>query len=904
MKRLGVFVGILMLSVGLFGGFSHAEKAFAEDTYESISAQVLSDIAATQTKFDLKKAEATQYAYNYKQMTEVLTNVKDAYNSAVTAAKNESLSVYPGQIKAIAVASNVLSSETTRINTILNDEHRAVFSQLSRELNTKSLQYNQLSRGINQDPDGLITKDSSSRISNSSANTVTTPIKKGEVSTGDCTFFKWTLTSCINEGVTWFIKNTFLQVGGFLVWLTANMFNYAVQQGILQFSQWAPSALYPIWTIVRQIISLVIVFVGLYLGFMYVLGKEDKFEKYIPWVIVFGIFVNFSYPFTRALIDISNIVSLNIYASAVGSEALTASFTSQQTAGALIMNKLGLQGLILSATSGGNTSILSSVTSIPGALVAVAYVFYAAYIFFQVTAIMVIRTLSLVFITIVSPLLLVDSVLPLLGEKAKELRGIFLNQLLVGPVFMIMLAITLKFLDVFKTINLTNAGSIGGGVTAGQGGVDTVVVFFNIIMMLGMLHIMIKVTKNVAGKLGEMATNAMGTVSGVGLGLATGGLGFVGRQGIGRLAANAQHKGWVSKDPNSMTGRIANTLSTSSFDLRNSSVIAGGAGKLGMNKGILGMGGMGGGSASKTSFQAGSDAKAKKIEVSAGARFKTKYERDIYKKDDKGNVEYDKDGLPVLLQKKGDIDKEQVEAREKFMVDKGGSLFLTADQKQKIKDSESDIQAERFLAGHTEKKTKTEKEAYMTDLRQQLTASKNSDPKLESAKSQALLKTINDIGEKDKKEAETFEKEKDKALEIYRATKEERRGVYLAQQTKEIQEAIKASENIQEEVGQDIAWPTLDPITTQTQTLPPPSGSTPSTPISSPLPPQTPRPSSGAATITKREDETHADFFARRRKEKQALVSVSSTPTVQPEAPKRSEPAPVEPQPKVDEPTV
>jgi peptidyl-tRNA hydrolase len=157
------------------------------------------------------------------------------------------------------------------------------------------------------------------------------------------------LIGCIDQAVTWIIKNTILQIGGFFVWLTANMFNYAVKIGILQFAKWAPDQLYPIWLIVRQIISLFIVFIGLYLGLMYILGKDEKFQKYIPWVIMFALFVNFSYPLVRTAIDISNIVSLKIYASAVGPGALDENPTN--TAGAQILDKLGLQGLLMSATA-------------------------------------------------------------------------------------------------------------------------------------------------------------------------------------------------------------------------------------------------------------------------------------------------------------------------------------------------------------------------------------------------------------------------------------------------------------------------------------------------------------------------------------------------------------------------
>jgi hypothetical protein len=363
------------------------------------------------------------------------------------------------------------------------------------------------------------------------------------------------------------------------------MFNYAIRIGILEFSRWAPDALYPIWIIVRQIISLIVVFAGLYLGFLYILGDKDgKFEKYIPWVVMFGLFVNFSYPLARTAIDISNIVSLNIYASTVGGDVLTGAIQSKDTAGALIMNKLGLQGLVMSAvdqtTVKEKAGMLGSIDSIPGSLLAVVYVFYASYIFFMVTAIMATRTLVLVLITIASPLLLVDSILPMLGERAKWLRKIFIEQLAVGPVFMILFALTLKFLDVFSGMKPASSGSD-----------ITITTFFNLLIMIIMLHVMITVTKDIAGKTGAFATDLMGKFGGFGLGVASGGAGFLARRGVGRAVNFAKDRGWVSKDPDSVSGRIANTLTSSTFDLRNSSVIAGGLQKAGLSsKGVMGVG--------------------------------------------------------------------------------------------------------------------------------------------------------------------------------------------------------------------------------------------------------------------------------------------------------------------------
>jgi hypothetical protein len=310
----------------------------------------------------------------------------------------------------------------------------------------------------------------------------------------DCGNILTNFWGCVNQGLVNFIKIFLLNIAGFLLWVSANMLNYSIKVGILDFARWAPDTLYPIWIVVRQIVSLFVVFAGLYLGLMYIIGKDEKFEKYIPWVVIFALFVNFSYPLARTAIDVSNVVSLNIYTGAVGTSVLTGD--QKNTAGAIIMQRLGLEKLVTSATeNNASTDMVTGISSPAGALMAIIFVLFSAYIFFMVTWLIIARTAVLIFLTIASPILFVDSVIPKLGDVAMKLRKMFVEQLFVGPVFMIMLALTLKFLEVF---NLSKTSPSGSGTFD-----TTIVEFFNITMMLIMLHIMRKVTMSTAGSIGE-----------------------------------------------------------------------------------------------------------------------------------------------------------------------------------------------------------------------------------------------------------------------------------------------------------------------------------------------------------------------------------------------------------------
>lgn len=691
MKPLGVYAFISLLFVGVVGAFLAPVQVFAQgidrqtesknvlntvDTYDYYQGGVNSHFQAASSALDNQQGTSTTQTEATARFKTYLATISGAYTSTFNQEKNKGTRPVDAQLIAITAYNTALTSPANLspiANYSASAPQRTVISQLSKKISDAAFAAEQIKRGniTAGSADAGVLMGGSQTIVNAGQGNTNTAVKTS--ADGGCALLGSSpISSCLSAAVNWLIKNIFLEFAGVFLWLTANMLNYAIQIGILNFSQWAPEALYPIWVIVRQIVSLAIVFIGLYLGFMYILGKEDKFEKYIPWVIIFALFVNFSYPLARTAVDISNIVSLNVYSSAVGNDALTATLGSPNTAGSLVMSRLGLSGLILSATkvNDGSAGILKELNSLPASLLAVAFVMYAAYIFFMVTALIVVRTVALVFLTIASPVLFVDSVLPILGDRAQQIRKIFFEQLAVGPIFMIMFALTLKFLQVFSDGPMKNVGT---------GGDATIKTFFNILMMLIMLHIMLKVTKSVSGTLGQYATDAMGKVGGFGLGVASGGAGLLARGTLGRAALAAKQSKWVTNNQDSFLGRraydMSNSLAKSTFDLRNSKVVAGKMDKIGLG---MGMG-------RKVGYEAAREAKIKDG-TERGDRTGI-YQENIYDKD-----------TGKLLHEKGDKDlsDEAKQARKKYEESGGGSLFTTKYEKNEIRNNVAEADKTRF----------------------------------------------------------------------------------------------------------------------------------------------------------------------------------------------------------------
>lgn len=591
MKRLWALVFFTVLLVGVLGVFNtskvHAQsidrqtetgniinKRGSYDYYIGVITG-LHNAALDAFRANASRDTTTISLKAQQDYTTVAQRNFDAYLAAFNAEKARSTSTVDAQIKGIQawIASRDLGSnlQITRSYNV-SSPYRSAYEQYGRKVQDAANAAEQIKRGIiDAGSEEAAVQTSTSTITNAAAGNRNVTGTVMDSSPNACSLLNGNLVGCIDQLFGWIIKHTFLRIAEFFLYLTANLLNLAIKLSIFDFAKIASDGLYPTWVVIRQIISLFVVFAGLYLGFLYIIGKEETFQKYVGWLILFALFVNFSYPFTRMLVDVSNIVSLNVYSAALGPEVLTAG-SGSQGAGDILTAKLNIADMKNNIGTPEGTDPKAT-SSTAGSLAGVIFFLYAAYIFFMATAIIVVRAAVLVFLIVASPLLLIDSVVPKLGDLAVKMREMFFKQLVVAPVFMIMLALTLKFMDVFKV-----AGASGG-----------VGLYFNMFIMLIMLHIMLRVTKEVAGSAGQAATNFMGKVGGFGLGVASGGVGVLARGSIGAAAARLRDSDRLKNMQDSRIGRglygLTNSLAQSSFDTRNIGMVNRGMASAGMGMG-------------------------------------------------------------------------------------------------------------------------------------------------------------------------------------------------------------------------------------------------------------------------------------------------------------------------------
>jgi hypothetical protein len=389
------------------------------------------------------------------------------------------------------------------------------------------------------------------------------------------------------------------------------MFHYSIYFGVLNFKLLAggstDSPLLEIWSVIRSLVNLVMVFFGFGLAILYAANKGDKLKAFIPWLIVYALFVNFSWMISRTVVDYSNVATLKMYEIAVPGalENTGLSFTGKSAATA-IMEQLGLQTLIQKVTSGisatgvastdSNKDFEDKIKSTPVALMYVLMAGYLAYAFLVGAIIFAMRSVLLISFMIFSPFLLVDVALPWVGEYADKARKLFYSQLAVGFIFMMFLFVAIKAMGAINIgLKAIENNKAALAKTAAAGTVADVspgiVSFFGLLVMLIFIHIMLKSVKALSPMVGNMASVAAGAA----IGIASGGTAFAARATIGSAASRLAGSKALDRIQHTAIGRgikgASNRVANSSMDLRNLSSVQSFAKKGGIQTGQSKIGG-------------------------------------------------------------------------------------------------------------------------------------------------------------------------------------------------------------------------------------------------------------------------------------------------------------------------
>ena len=372
-----------------------------------------------------------------------------------------------------------------------------------------------------------------------------------------------------------------LQISHLLVWLSGAILNYAVQYSVVDMKMHLDkmTSINTAWQVIRDVANMSFIFILLYAAIKQIMGIGDDNKKLIINIVVVAILINFSLFATKFVIDVSNVVALTFYdAIAPGAKEKSLLGFNVGIADSL-MAPLHLQS-IMDATGG--------IKSQPQQLLIVGimgtiFSLIAAFVFFAVAIMFIIRFVVLIFVLILSPLAFISMVLPQLKDKTSKWTDALIGQAVFAPVYFLL---TWMVIVVSKSINPAIAtGNFATAITgrAGPNGEtlppasSDIGILVNFIILIAMLITSLVLAKDWASKGGPMVGKAMSWATGFAGGATLGVAGRFGRGTLGRAGQTLAENEWLKdKAPTSRLARLGLAASRktagASFDVRGAGI--------------------------------------------------------------------------------------------------------------------------------------------------------------------------------------------------------------------------------------------------------------------------------------------------------------------------------------------
>lgn len=385
-----------------------------------------------------------------------------------------------------------------------------------------------------------------------------------------------------------------LKFAALLTGLGGIMLNGAIFHTVVNVSQNYASitSINDAWKVIRDVSNMAFIFVLLYAAIQTILGIGKDTQRLIVRVVAVAILINFSLFFTKVVIDISNVLALTFYDAMVPNAAvqgLTNVNVSVTSVGGVpvptltsglsdaFMNALNLQNLY----DLGKGQTLDWGGLIGTGVMGTILLLIAAFVFFAIALMFIIRYVILIIVLILSPIAFIAYILPQAEKLRNKWSEALFGQAFFAPIYMILTWVTLKVLSgitsshVFGTSgSLSNIGNVGATIASNannaQGLFATIINYVVVIIFLIASLILAKESAGRAGpEVGNLTKWAMGAAGGTTIGMA----GRLGRNTIGagadRLAQSEGLQRWAGRSfMGQQVFKGVNRTAESSFDFR------------------------------------------------------------------------------------------------------------------------------------------------------------------------------------------------------------------------------------------------------------------------------------------------------------------------------------------------
>jgi hypothetical protein len=290
---------------------------------------------------------------------------------------------------------------------------------------------------------------------------------------------KWILYTLVFTPLTW------------LVGVAVALFSFSVNADLLS----GPSgllnqaAIYELWKFIRDFCNIFFIFMLLIGAFSMVFQLSGyNAKKTLVGILLMALFVNFSFPISRVMIDVSNVPTYFFIQQILGTSGGT---SVADVASKSFLSASNMKALLLPQEYSGAT--------VSSLIVAIIFMFLFGVAMCILAVLFVVRIVSLVVLVIFSPIGFMKFV-PGLGSHADSWWKHLMENLIFAPAAMLMLLVSIRFANVMQSYNVTlsaEASAVAGD--AGLASIFSVMLRSAIPIILIMMTISVALSAKVAG---------------------------------------------------------------------------------------------------------------------------------------------------------------------------------------------------------------------------------------------------------------------------------------------------------------------------------------------------------------------------------------------------------------------
>ncbi len=400
--------------------------------------------------------------------------------------------------------------------------------------------------------------------------------------------------SSVND---WIAENLYWAVtalGRFIAWMGGSLLDFSISIFTIGMAGTADTlglkeVVRTIWEIVRDLFNIVFIFGLIWAGFRMILWADDSSSKrLIGSIVVAALLINFSLYVTQVIVDFTNLTAYQIFSAMdvpqdrqwtpiAGYQVYSLSSTFIE---ATELSRLGTSTSQVAgqAAASGNAETRIVPTGIAGAVVLglVMLLFYGllGFIFFAGAFILFSRFIALLFLMMFSPIMFLGSIFPQMKSYTSKWWSYLLKQAMVAPVFLFMLYISLRILQKFEEVRVSDSFVSNGLIS----------ITLLVLIVAAFLIASLKMAQSMSSWGAAQAANAGNALQRLALtGVARGMQNTAGRYMQSRAEKGAEaaaNGGFLRRGVWNMQRRLGDA----SFDLRN----APGGKKLDMGEGVKG----------------------------------------------------------------------------------------------------------------------------------------------------------------------------------------------------------------------------------------------------------------------------------------------------------------------------